>query len=128
MYGPKKLNQDRENGNLSLVLVMGCTWLLLIIMEQIGKVITIWLFIFEIIFIFSKAGGYIYTSSDFGSTWLEQTSAGAQYWFDIASSNNGSKLVAIVEEGINACIFLNVVKKSKFKFKYLLLRLHLQVW
>ena len=41
------------------------------------------------------SGGYIYTSSNSGVTWTEITSAGKRYWNDIASSSDGTKLVAI---------------------------------
>jgi hypothetical protein len=38
--------------------------------------------------------GYIYTSTDGGATWTEQTSAGKRYWSSIASSSDGTKLAA----------------------------------
>jgi len=40
------------------------------------------------------SGGYIYTSSDFGVTWSQKTSAGSRVWSDIDSSNDGQFLVA----------------------------------
>jgi hypothetical protein len=35
-------------------------------------------------------GGSIYTSTDSGVTWGEQTAAGSRNWFSIASSSDGS--------------------------------------
>ena len=43
--------------------------------------------------------GYIYTSSNSGVTWTEQTSAGQPYWYSIASSNNGNKLATVAYNG-----------------------------
>ena len=41
----------------------------------------------------------IYTSTDSGATWTDRTSAGYRNWFDIASSSDGTKLVAVVQGG-----------------------------
>ena len=38
--------------------------------------------------------GYIYTSSDFGATWIERTSAGKHQWAGISMSADGTKLLA----------------------------------
>jgi len=43
--------------------------------------------------------GSIYTSTDSGATWTEQTSAGSHGWQSIASSADGSKLAAVVSNG-----------------------------
>ena len=45
------------------------------------------------------SGGSIYTSSDSGATWTEQTAAGSRNWTSIASSSDGSKLAAVVLGG-----------------------------
>jgi hypothetical protein len=37
---------------------------------------------------------YIYTSTDYGATWIQRTGTGTGYWVSIASSSDGSKLVA----------------------------------
>jgi hypothetical protein len=42
------------------------------------------------------AGSYIYTSTDSGATWTEQTAAGARQWVGFASSSDGAKLAATV--------------------------------
>jgi len=39
-------------------------------------------------------GGYIYTSTDGGANWTEQTSAGPRNWYSIAISSDGSKIAA----------------------------------
>ena len=39
-------------------------------------------------------GGYIYTSTDSGATWTKQTSTGIHQWVAVASSSDGTKLVA----------------------------------
>jgi len=47
--------------------------------------------------VYSLAGveaGYIYTSTNSGSTWIEHISAGSREWFSIASSSDGTKLAA----------------------------------
>jgi photosystem II stability/assembly factor-like uncharacterized protein len=38
--------------------------------------------------------GYIYTSTDSGATWTEQTSSGQRSWYSITSSSDGTKLAA----------------------------------
>ena len=40
-------------------------------------------------------GEYIYTSTDSGTTWVRQPTAGSFYWQSAASSSDGAKLVAI---------------------------------
>ena len=42
----------------------------------------------------SGIGGYIYMSADSGATWT-QTTAPPQYWWSVASSSDGTKLVAV---------------------------------
>jgi hypothetical protein len=42
----------------------------------------------------------IYTSTDSGATWTQQTGAGQRYWGAVASSSDGTKLVA-AELGVN---------------------------
>ena len=49
-------------------------------------------------------GGYIYTSTDSGVTWTEQTAAGKRTWKSIASSSDGAKLAA-VEGGVTGGIY-----------------------
>ena len=44
-------------------------------------------------------GGYIYTSSDFGVTWVSRTSAGSRNWYSIDSSWDGTKLAAVADGG-----------------------------
>jgi hypothetical protein len=45
-------------------------------------------------------GGNIWTSSDSGATWTEDTSVGStQYWYGVAMSDDGSKTTAIVYGG-----------------------------
>jgi hypothetical protein len=43
--------------------------------------------------------GYIYISTDYGITWQEKTSAGQRNWQSVASSDDGSKIVAVVNDG-----------------------------
>ena len=43
----------------------------------------------------SDPGGYLYTSIDSGATWTAQTGAGKRYWASVASSSDGTKLVAV---------------------------------
>ena len=45
------------------------------------------------------SGGSVYTSSDSGATWTEQTAAGSRYWQSIASSSDGTKLAAVAYGG-----------------------------
>jgi hypothetical protein len=40
-------------------------------------------------------GDYIYTSTNSGSTWVQQIGSGSRYWHGIASSADGIKLVAV---------------------------------
>ena len=44
-------------------------------------------------------GGYIYISTDSGSSWTPQTSAGSRNWESITSSSEGTKLAAVVQNG-----------------------------
>ncbi len=44
-------------------------------------------------------GGYIYTSSDGGETWIQRTKAGSRSWKDITSSADGMKLAATAGAG-----------------------------
>ena len=37
---------------------------------------------------------YIYTSTNYGVTWMQQTNPGSRFWSSVASSSDGSKLVA----------------------------------
>jgi len=41
---------------------------------------------------------YIYTSTDSGANWTQQVSSGANQWFCISSSSDGTKLIAGVSE------------------------------
>src|SRR2546427_812542 len=52
----------------------------------------------EVVAMFKEAGtsGSIYTSPDSGATWT-QTSAPPERWASVASSADGSKLVAVVK-------------------------------
>ena len=43
--------------------------------------------------------GYIYTSSDSGVTWTEQTGSGSRSWKALTSSSDGTKLAAVVNGG-----------------------------
>ena len=47
----------------------------------------------------SVSGGYIYTSTDSGDSWTEQTGAGLRNWKAVTSSSDGSKLAAAVSGG-----------------------------
>ena len=38
--------------------------------------------------------GFIYTSTNYGSIWTQQSSAGSNYWWCIASSMDGTRLIA----------------------------------
>jgi photosystem II stability/assembly factor-like uncharacterized protein len=44
-------------------------------------------------------GGDIYTSTDSGATWTDQTAAGSRGWASITSSSDGTKLAAVVWGG-----------------------------
>ncbi len=48
-------------------------------------------------------GGYIYTSTDGGTTWTERNGAGSRQWKAVASSADGTKLV--VANGSNGFIY-----------------------
>jgi len=43
------------------------------------------------------AADYIYTSTNYGMTWVQQTNAGSGWWNSVASSSDGSKLVAAAD-------------------------------
>jgi photosystem II stability/assembly factor-like uncharacterized protein len=43
--------------------------------------------------------GEIYTSSDSGATWINQTAAGARLWQSVTSSSDGTKLAAVAHYG-----------------------------
>jgi len=43
-----------------------------------------------------QKGGFIFTSSDGGSTWSVRTSAGCRHWISVASSADGSRVFAVV--------------------------------
>ena len=45
-------------------------------------------------------GGLIYTSSDYGLTWVAQPQTGNQSWTGVASSANGTHLVAVNSDGL----------------------------
>jgi photosystem II stability/assembly factor-like uncharacterized protein len=45
------------------------------------------------------AGGNIYTSTDSGATWTQQTASGSRDWRSITSSSDGTKLAAVVNNG-----------------------------
>jgi hypothetical protein len=47
----------------------------------------------------SYIGGYIYTSTNSGASFNQVTNAGTRVWFDVASSSDGSKLVACDNSG-----------------------------
>ena len=44
-------------------------------------------------------GGDIYTSTDSGVTWTAQTSGGSRLWYAVASSSDGTRLMAAVRGG-----------------------------
>ena len=44
-------------------------------------------------------GDYLYTSTDYGVTWMRQTNAGSGSWSGVASSSDGGKLVAGINGG-----------------------------
>ena len=48
---------------------------------------------------YGYGGGYIYTSTDSGATWAEQTLAGLRSWRDIASNADGTILVGAMGGG-----------------------------
>ena len=43
--------------------------------------------------------GYIWTSTNSGINWTQQTGSGKQNWFGVASSSDGNKLAAVVQNG-----------------------------
>lgn len=47
----------------------------------------------------AEAVGFIYTSSDGGATWTEQTDAGELDWASVTLSSNGAKVGAVVAGG-----------------------------
>jgi hypothetical protein len=52
--------------------------------------------------------GYIYTSTNSGASWTQQPGAGANYWKAVASSADGTHLVATANQGSNEGIFASV--------------------
>ena len=49
--------------------------------------------------------GYIYTSSDSGDTWTEQTGSGSRSWSGLTSSADGTKLAATVSSSLSGYIY-----------------------
>lgn len=49
---------------------------------------------------YGGTGGYIYKSTDYGSTWTELTTSGARNWWAIACSPTGSIVVATAVNGV----------------------------
>ena len=47
----------------------------------------------------AKNGGYIWTSTNRGDTWVQRTGAGSRSWISVASSANGVKLIAADQGG-----------------------------
>lgn len=43
--------------------------------------------------------GYIYTSINYGTTWVQQINSGSRFWSSVCSSADGTKLVACVNPG-----------------------------
>ena len=57
----------------------------------------------------SRKGGYIYTSSDSGKSWVMRLSAGCQHWISVASSADGVLLAAVVGGyGISVCVCMHI--------------------
>ena len=52
-------------------------------------------------------GDYIYTSTDGGANWTKRTNAGARSWYDIASSSDGTKLLAAEGGGDPGDLYLS---------------------
>jgi len=50
--------------------------------------------------------GFIYTSTDSGATWTQQTNAGRRSWSSITSSSDGTKLAAVVSS--NGYIYTSI--------------------
>ena len=46
-----------------------------------------------------ERGGYIYTSADSGTTWIQRIAVGNRAWTAVASSSDGTKLVAVDDLG-----------------------------
>jgi hypothetical protein len=46
---------------------------------------------------FMRNGGYLYTSSDYGVTWTQQTGAGVRLWSKVKISDDGTKIFALTE-------------------------------
>lgn len=44
-----------------------------------------------------RSGGYLYTSSDYGVTWTQQTNAGQRLWSKVMISTDGTKIFATTE-------------------------------
>jgi len=44
-----------------------------------------------------RNGGYLYTSSDYGTTWTQQTNAGQRLWSKVMISTTGAKIFALTE-------------------------------
>ena len=53
--------------------------------------------------------GYIYTSSNGGTTWIERTGSGQRNWHRIASSSDGTKLAAV---NLGLGIYTGVIQNS----------------
>ena len=51
------------------------------------------------------AEGYIYTSSNYGVTWVQQTNTASYNWSSVASSSDGSKLVATAMDDYGCNIY-----------------------
>jgi len=49
--------------------------------------------------------GYIYTTTNSGTTWTARTGPGSLAWKDVTSSTDGTKLVAVAESGGNSSMF-----------------------
>lgn len=53
----------------------------------------------KLVAIRGSSSSYIYTSSDYGATWVERTAPGLRTWSALASSADGTRLVAVVQGG-----------------------------
>ncbi len=53
--------------------------------------------------------GYIYTSTDSGVTWTEQTGAGSRVWWGVSFSSDGTKIAAAGARGSNPVTRLLIV-------------------
>jgi hypothetical protein len=47
----------------------------------------------------AASGGYIWTSTDSGATWIQRTASGIRIWLSITSSSDGTKLAAVAYDG-----------------------------